>query len=152
MSICITQYILRFNISMTNSFSMNVCNWSHQLIRVQFNNQIRNHLFHFQILFHHSICGIRNVVHYNIQINFIWFISISIEALSHFNTVRMVQHFQNREFSIFVSFILKYFFDSYCFSRFSNCCFENYSKRSISYYFFCIICHTLLKHKDFHLN
>ena len=128
---------------MTYTFSVDISNRSHKLVRIQFYNQIWNHLFHFEILFHHSISSIGNIIHYYIQIDFIRLISVCIEALSHFNTIWMMQHFQYCKFSIFISFVLEYFFYCYRFSSLSYCCFKYHSEWSISNYFLRIISHTL---------
>jgi hypothetical protein len=93
MSLHITKNILRFNISMTNTFCMNVCNRSHQLVWIQLYDQVWHHLLHFKVLFHYSVGCIRNIIHYNIQIHFIWFISICVETLSHFNAIWVMKHF-----------------------------------------------------------
>lgn len=132
MSAGITKNILRFNVSMTNSFRVNIRNRPHQLVRIEFYNQIRNHLLHFQVLFHHTVCSVWDVVHNHIQIYLFWFVSICIETLPHLDTVGMVEHFQNGEFSVFVPLVLKNLFDSNSLTSFSNSCLEHNSKRSVT--------------------
>ena len=143
MSSHIAQNILWFNISMANTFSMNISNGSHQLVWIKLHDNIWHLLLHLMELLHHSICCVRDVVHYYVKIYLVWLVSISIETLSHLNAIRMMQHFQNSQFSILIPFVLEYFLDSYCFSSFGNGCFEYNTERSISNNFLSIISHAL---------
>ena len=144
MGLHIAKNILWFNISMADSFSVDIGNRSHQLVWIQFYDQVWHHLFHFKVLLHYSVGRIRNIVHNDIQIHLIWFISISVETLSHFNAIWMMQHFQNSELTIFISLILKDLLNGDCFTGFSNGSFEYDTKWAITNDFFSIVGHTLL--------
>ena len=86
----ITQNVLRFDVSMANSLGMDVGNGPHQLICVDLHNERRDHLFHLEVLFHYSVSRVGNIIHDNIQIDFIRLVTISIETLTHFNTIGMM--------------------------------------------------------------
>jgi len=51
---------------MTNAFSVNIPERPHELIGVQFDDQIGDFLFHFQVLFHYSVGRVGDIVHYNV--------------------------------------------------------------------------------------
>jgi hypothetical protein len=95
----------------TNALGVNICNGSHQLVRIKLHNQVWDLLLHFEILFHHSIGSVGNKVHDNVKVDFFGLISISVEALSHFDTIWVMEHLQNSEFTIFVSLVLEYLLD-----------------------------------------
>ena len=91
----VAQNILGLDVSVANSFSMNISNRSHELIRVQFDDKVWNLLLHFEVLFHHSVGCIWDVVHDDVQIDLIGVVTIGIKALSHLHTVRMVEHLED---------------------------------------------------------
>ena len=88
----ITENVLRLDISVTNTFGVNICNRSHQLVGVQLHNQVWYLLLHFEVLFHYSIGSVGNKVHDNVKIDFFGLISIGVEALSHFDAIWMMEH------------------------------------------------------------
>ena len=87
----VNQNVLRLDVSMTDTLRVNICNRSEQLVRVDFDKQVRDHLLHLQILFHYPVGCIRDVVHDHIQINFVFLISTCVERLAHFDTVWVMQ-------------------------------------------------------------
>ena len=132
---------------MADSLCVDVGNRSKQLVGVQLDKEVRDHLFHLEILLHDTVGGIRNEVHHHIQVYFFRLVSIGVERLSHFDTVGMVQHFQNLQLSVLISLILEHLFDGYGFPSLSNCRFKHNSKRSISNDLLSIVSETLLKSK-----
>ena len=144
MGLHITKNILWFNISMADSFSVDISNRSHQLVWIQFYDQVWHHLFHFKVLLHYSVGRIGNIVHNDVQIHFIRFISIGVETLSHFNAIWMMQHFQNSELTIFISLILKDLLNGDCLTCFSYGSFKYDTKGTITNNLFRIVSHTLL--------
>lgn len=66
----------------------------------------------FHIVFHYIVECIRNMFHHNIEINFILFVTICVKVMLQLNTIWMLQHFQNLQFSILIPFILEHFLDS----------------------------------------
>ena len=72
----IYQQVLWLNISVTNTERMNICQRSEHLIRIQFNQNIRNSLFSLSVISHNLVEGFRNEIHNNIQKYFILLIMI----------------------------------------------------------------------------
>ena len=136
---CIYEHILGLDISVANSYSMNISYGSQQLIRVDFYQNIWYHLLHLKILLHNFVHSFRDIVHHNIQINLIRLVTISIKWLPHFNAIRVVQHFQNLKLSIFVSLVLKHLLDCHGFSCLCNSCLKYNPKWPISHNFLSIV-------------
>ena len=124
----VAQNVLWLDVSMADALCMDVGNRPHELIRVEFDYQIWNHLLHLEVLLHYSIGGIRNVVHHHIEVNLIGLFSISIEALPHFDTVGMMKHLQDRQLSVLIPLILKHLLDCHGFCCLGNGCLENHTK------------------------
>ena len=129
---------------MADTFSVNISDGPHQLIRVQLDDEVGYHLFHFEILFHDPIGSIRDIVHYHIEVHFVRFVSIGVKTLPHLHTVGVVKHLEDRQLTVLVSFILEDLLDSYRFASFSNGGLEHHTERSISNYFFGVIGQALL--------
>jgi hypothetical protein len=140
MRVSVYQDVLRFNVSVANADCMNVSNRSYKLISVEFAKQRRDHLFHFHILFHDSVQCIRNEVHDHIKVNFIRFLSVSIEELAHLDAVCMMKSFKNFKFTVFIALILEDLFNSNSLASFCNGGLEHDTKRSIANNFLSIIC------------
>jgi hypothetical protein len=140
----IAKDVLGLDISMADSLSVDVGNRTHELIGVEFDNEVWHFLLHFEVLLHYTVGGIGNVVHHHIQVDFFWFIAIGVETLAHFDAVGVVQHFQNGQLPVLIPFILENFLDSHCLTCFSNDCLEHHSKGPIPYNFFSIVSEALL--------
>ena len=80
---------------MADAFRVDVGDRAQKLVRVDLDEQIWHHLFYFQVLFHHSVGSIRNVVHDDIKINLLWLVAIGVKGLSHLDAIRMVKHFKD---------------------------------------------------------
>jgi len=128
MTIWVTQNVLGLDVPVTNIFSVDIGDRSHQLIGVNLYNQIWYFLLGLQVRLHDLVSCIWNVVHDDIEIHFIGFVTIRVETLSHFHTIWMVKHLQNCQLSIFVSLVLKHLLDGYFFSCFGDGGLENDSK------------------------
>ena len=128
MRVHVTQDVLWLDVSVANSLSVDVGNGPHKLVGVQFNNKVWHLLLHFMELLHYSVSSIWDIVHDHVQVNFIRLVSISVEALSHLNAVRVMQHFEDSKLSILVSFVLEHFLDSYGLTSFGNSSFEHHSE------------------------
>jgi hypothetical protein len=85
-------------------------------------------LLHLEVVFHHAVSRVLYIVHNNIKVDFIRFISIRVKRLAHLDTVRMMEHFQNLQLSVLVALILEDFLDSHRFSRLGNRCFKHNSE------------------------
>ena len=113
---------------MAYTLGVNVCYGSHKLIRVELHYKWWDHLLHFKVLFHYSIGRVGNVVHNDVKVHLVGLVTIRVEALAHFDTVWMMQHFQYCQLTIFVSLILKYFLYCNCLAGLGNGGFENDAK------------------------
>ena len=113
---------------MADALGVYVGDRAEQLVGVELDQEVRHHLLHLEVLLHHTVGCVWDVVHNNVQIDFVRLVSISVERLPHFDTVRMVQHFQDLELSVFVPFVLEYLLDGHCLSCFRNSSFEDDSE------------------------
>ena len=143
MRVHITQDVLRLNVSVANSLSVDVGDRPHKLVRVKLHNKVWHLLLHFMELLHYSIGRVWNVVHHHVQVHLIWLVSIGVEALPHFHAVGVMEHFQDGELSILVSFVLKHFLNSHGLTSFGNSGLKHHTERSISNNFFSVIGHAL---------
>jgi len=105
-------------------------------------------LFHFQVLLHHSIKGIRNEIHNHIQIYLIGFLAVGIKELAHFNTIRVVQGLQYFKLSVLIALMLEHFLNRDCLSRLGNSRLEDDTERTVTYNFLCIVSETLSHYDD----
>jgi hypothetical protein len=94
-------------------------------------------------LFHHSISRVWNVVHDNIQVNFIWLVTVGIETLTHLYAVGVMEHLENSELSIFVPLVLEHFLNSHSFPGLRDGCFEYHTEGTISDNFFSVVSQAL---------
>ena len=113
---------------MADALGVYVGDRAEQLVGVELDQEVRHHLLHLEVLLHGTIGCVRNVVHHNVQVDLVRLVSISVERLPHFDTVRVVQHFQDLKLSVFVPFVLEYFLDGHCLSRLRYRCFEDNSE------------------------
>ena len=79
MRLGITKNILRLDISVADSFGVDVSNRAEQLVAVKLDNEIWHHLFHLEVVLHNAVCGVLDVIHDDIQVNFVRFITICIK-------------------------------------------------------------------------
>lgn len=93
MRVSVAKNVLWLNVSMADTLGVNIGDRPHQLIRIELDYQIGNHLLHFEVLLHDAIGCIRNVVHYDVEVDLIGLVAICIEGLSHFDAIWMVKHF-----------------------------------------------------------
>ena len=124
---------------MANTKSMNISESFKRLVSIQSNIVDRNLFFHFIVMFENSENSLRNIIHYNIQINLIFFVTLGIKRMLKCNYVWVKKFFHYLELSVFVSFILINFFDCNLLTVFINSCLEYYTKWTISYYSLCVV-------------
>ena len=86
----VNQDILWLNITMTNTASMNVADASEHLISVHLYQKIRYWLLHLYIMSHNAIDCVRDVVHNDVQVNFILLFTLCEESMFHFYYIRVV--------------------------------------------------------------
>lgn len=90
MSLGVAENILRLDVSVTDSFGVDVGDGSQQLVAVEFDNQVGHHLLHLQVVLHDAVGRILDIVHNYVEVYFIRLITVSVKGLAHFDTVRMV--------------------------------------------------------------
>ena len=144
MGACVNENVLGLDVSMADTFGVNVRNATEHLVRVKLDEQIWYHLFHLEVLFHYSVTGVGYVVHYHIQIDLLGLVSICVERLPHFDAVRVVKHFQNLQFSVLVSLVLEHLFDGHSLTSLCDCCLEYYTEGPIPDNFLSVVGETLL--------
>lgn len=118
------------------------------MVGVELDNERWNHLLHLKVLFHDSIGRVWDIIHDHVEVHLIWLVSVSIEALPHFHAVRVMQHLQDSQLPVFVSFVLENFLDGHSLTRFRNSCLKDNAKGSISDDFFSVVGHTLRKYTE----
>ena len=85
-------------------------------------------MLHFEVLLHYSIGGIWDVVHHDVEVDLIRLFTVGVEALPHFDAIWVMEHLEDGELSVLISFILEYFLDGHSFSSFSDSGFEYHTK------------------------
>ena len=140
----VAKNILGLDISMADSFGMDIGDSSHELVGVELDDETGHHLFHLKVLLHHSVGGVGDVVHHNVKIDFIRLVSICVERLSHLDAVGVVQHLQDGKLSVFVSLVLEHFLDGDGLSGFGDGGLEDHSKRPVTDNLLGVVSHRLL--------
>ena len=97
-----------------------------------------------EVVFHHSVGRVLNIIHDDIKVNFVRLLTISVKALAHLDAIWMVQHLKNLKFTIFVSLILEDLLNSNSLTSLSNCGLEYDTKGTIADDFLRIISEALL--------
>jgi len=138
-TLSVAQNVLGLDVSVADSLCVYVGNRAQQLVAVQLYYQIWNHLLHFEVVLHHAVGSVLNVVHHHIQVHLVGLFSIGVKGLAHLHAIRVVQHFQYLQLTIFVPFILKHLLYRYSLTSLSDCGFEHNTKRAITNNFFGII-------------
>lgn len=132
MALGVNEDILGLDISMADALSMDIGNGSKQLVGVDLDQQVWDHLLHLQVLFHDTVCGIWDVVHHHIKVNFLWLVSVGVKRLTHFDAVRVVKHLENLQLSVLVALVLEHLLDGHGLACLRNCCLEDDSERTVS--------------------
>ena len=112
---------------------MDVSQSSESLVRIDFNQENRDWLFHFVVMLKYPKHGLRHIVHNQIQINFISLVPLSIKSVFQLDHVGVEQFSHDLELTVFVSFVLVHFFDSYLFSIFVDRGLKHHSKTAITH-------------------
>lgn len=139
MALRVHEHVLGLDVSVANSESMNVGNRPHQLVSIELDDQVRNHLLHFDVVLHDFVNRFGDEVHHHIQILLIRLVSVCVKILFHLNTEGVVEHFEDLELSVFVALVLEDLFDGHGLSGLCDHCFENHTERSVAYDLFCVI-------------
>ena len=89
MTIRVHQHILGFDVSVADTHGMNICYGSQKLIRIYLYVDIWDVLLLLHVIFHDFVKSFRDMLHHNVQVNFIWSLTIRIEKVLHLDTKRM---------------------------------------------------------------
>ena len=136
--------VLRLDISVADSLRVDVRNRAQKLVRVELDEKVGDHLFHFQVLLHHAIGRVGNKVHDNIEVDLLGLVAVSVERLAHLDAVRVVQHLQDLQLTVLVPFVLEHLLDRHRFACLRNRGLEDHTKGTVADDFLRIISEALL--------
>ena len=74
-----------------------------------------------------------HVVHYYIQINLIWLVTLGIESMFKCDDIGVIKFLHDLQFSILVPFILVHLLDGYLFTILVHSRLEHHTERSVTY-------------------
>lgn len=128
MSIRVNQKVLRLDVSMADSKSMDVGKCFESLICIKFYKNDRHVLLHLVIVLKNSENCLWHVVHNNVEINLIWLVALCIKCMFEGYNIWVLEFFHNLKLSIFVSFVLIHLLDGHLLVILIDCCLENYTE------------------------
>lgn len=135
MGVWVHQQVLRFDVSVANTESVDISKRSEGLVSVQLNQDHGHLLLLLVIMLENPEDSFRHVIHHDVKINFIRFVPLSIKSMTKVDNIGMVQFLHDLQFSVFVPFVLVDLLDGYLFVAVSvYCCLEHDAETSISYY------------------
>ena len=85
-------------------------------------------LLHLIVMLEDPKNGLRYVVHDHIQVNLIWFVTLSIERMLKCDNIWVIKLFHDLQFSILVPLVLIHFFDGYLLAILIDSCLEDNPK------------------------
>ena len=101
-------------------------------------------MLHLEVLLHHTVGRIRNEVHDNVQVDFVWLVTISVEGLAHLDAIGVMQHLEDLQLSVLVALVLEDLFDGDCLASLSDRRFEDNTEGAISDNFLGVVREALL--------
>ena len=101
---------------------MDVGERAEALIGVQFDEQDGHGLLHLVVVLEDAVDRLRNVVHYDVQVDFILFVSLGVKGMLECNDVRVLQFFHDLQLSILIPLILVHLLYGNNFSSLSPSC------------------------------
>jgi len=137
--------VLGLDVSVADALGVDVGNGSEQLVGVHFDEQVGNHLLHLQVLFHDAVRRVGNEIHHYVQVHLLGLVSVRVERLAHFHAVRVMQHLQNLQLTIFVALVLENLLDRDSFPGLGNRGLEHHAERSVSDNFLSVVSERLLQ-------
>lgn len=90
MAVWVDKKVLRLDVTMTDSKGMNVCEGSKSLICIKLDKNHWHLLLHLVIVLQDSEYSLWHVIHHDIQVNFIGFITLGIECMTKSNDIWMI--------------------------------------------------------------
>jgi len=133
---------------MANALCVDIGNRAQKLVRIQLHEQVGNHLLHLEVLLHHSVGSIWDIVHNYVEVDLLGLVTVCVEGLAHLDTVGVVQHLEDLELSVLVPFVLEYLLDGYRLASLRNRRFEDHSERPIANDLLSIVREALLRQKQ----
>lgn len=107
----VAQQVLRLDVSVTNSDCVNVSKRAQHLVCVELDDKRGHHLLHFEVALHNSVYSLWDVVHDDVEINFLCFVTGGVECMAHSDDVRVVEFLHDLELAVFVAAVLINFLD-----------------------------------------
>ena len=137
--------VLGLDVSMADALCVDVRDSAEQLVRIELDQDVWDHLLHLEVLLHDSVDSVGNIVHDHIQIHLVGLVAISVERLPHFHVVRVVEHLQDRELSVLVPLVLEHFLDGDGLASLCNRGLEHHSEGAVANDFLRVVGEALLK-------
>lgn len=139
MSRRVNKEVLRFDVSMADTESMNVSQGSEHLVSVEFDEELRDALLHLDIVSHHSVNSLRNVIHDYIEIDFVLLVSSGVKGMLHLDDVGVEQLFHDLQFSVLIPLVLIHLFDGHSLSSLGDSCLVDNTERTVTDYSLSVI-------------
>ena len=132
MSVRVHQQILWLDVSVANTESVNVSEGPERLVSVQFDQDHWYLLLHLVVVLEDSEHSLRHVVHHNVQVDFIWLITLSIERMLERDHVGVIELLHDLQLSVLVSLVLVHLLDGYSLTVFIHGGLEDDSEGAIA--------------------
>ena len=117
---------------MANSLSVNVSNRTQKLVRVELDNQSWDHLLNLEVLLHHAVGRVWDVVHHHVQVNFVLRVTLRVEGAAESHHVWMEKLLHDWQLSVLVALVLVNLFDSHSFTSLNYRRLEHNSKGAVA--------------------
>ena len=96
---------------MADTKRVNVCQSSESLVRIEFNKNHGNWLFHLVVVLQNAEHGLGNVLHDNVQIDLVIFVALSVKCMFQSDHIRVIKLTHDLELAILVPLVLVHLFD-----------------------------------------
>ena len=92
---------------------MNVSQSSESLVSIELNQNHWHLLLHFVVMLQDSKHSFRNVIHDDVQVDLVRFVSLGVESMLQSYYIWVIELLHYLEFPVFVSLVLIHFFNGY---------------------------------------
>lgn len=89
MSCWINQQVLWLDVSVTDSQGMNVSQRPEHLVSIHLDEEGGHTLLHLDIVPHNSVDGLWDVIHDDIEVDFVSLVSACVKGMLHLNNIGM---------------------------------------------------------------
>ena len=151
MALVVAEDVLRLDVSVADALGVDVGDGPHQLVGIEFHDEVGHHCLALQVLFHHAVSSVGDIVHNNVEVNLLRLVAVGEEGLAHFDAVGMVQHLENCELTVLVALVLEHFLDGDGFAGLSDGGLEDDSEGAVADNLLGVIGHTLYRLGDSYL-